>query len=92
MNMTPPLGSFTDVTALPAVRAVYAASRDSTRRGAMDEANHRMLCTVLSAAGVELGHYDHRIVMWLANFEPETVAVIARWVEEAARREEGGGG
>jgi hypothetical protein len=30
--------------------------------------------------GLELGHYDRRIVSWLTVWEPSTVAVICSWV------------
>lgn len=62
---------------LPAVRATYDAAHASTRRGVIAERNHRMLCEAITAAGVDLGAFDHRIVQWLAGWEPQTVAVIA---------------
>ena len=67
----------------PAVRAVYEAFDAAPRQGGMDEPNHRLLCEALTAAGVELGAYDHRIVRWLAGWEPETCAVIAGLVSRA---------
>jgi hypothetical protein len=39
----------------------------------------------LTAAGVELGTYDMRIVNWLAGWEWGTLAVIASWVARAAQ-------
>lgn len=39
----------------------------------------------LTAAGVELGAYDTRIVDWLAGWEWGTLAVIASWVARAAQ-------
>jgi hypothetical protein len=74
----------TEAQARAAARHIYDAVHASNRRGAMAEANHRLLCEALSAAGVELGAYDHRIVSWLAGWEPETVAVMAN-SEHAAR-------
>jgi hypothetical protein len=71
---------------LPEVRAVYEAARASSRRGVLAEGNHRLLCEALSAAGVELGQFDHAIALWLANYEPATVAVIAGWVSRAGAR------
>ena len=44
-----------------------------------------MLLDALAAAGVYLGAYDHRIVEWLAGWEPQTVAVIAGWVQRAGQ-------
>lgn len=72
--------------ALPAVQAVYEAARASPRRGVLAEGNHRMLCDALSAVGVQLGGYDHAIAIWLAWFEPATVAVVAGWVTRAGAR------
>jgi hypothetical protein len=79
-----PVETEAQARALPAVRAIYEAARASSRRGAMGEGNHRLLCEALSAAGVDdLGSYDHCIVTWLANWEPQVVAVIAGWVTRA---------
>lgn len=47
-------------------------------------ANGRLLWRELGAAGVEMGAYDQKVVEWLANWEPATVAVIAGWVSRAA--------
>jgi len=47
--------------------------------------NHRMLCEALAATGVQLGAYDHRIVSWLAGFEPETCAVVCGLTTRAHR-------
>jgi hypothetical protein len=73
-----------DVRELPAVRAIYDAMHASRRpphhRSIGDERNHRLLCEKLTAAGVELGAYDHQIVAWLAGWEPQTCAVVAGWV------------
>jgi hypothetical protein len=37
---------------------------------------HRLLCEALTAAGVELGAFDHDAVLWLAGLDPFTVAVL----------------
>jgi len=42
------------------------------------------LVDVLTAAGVELGDYDERIVAWLAGWEWGTVATIASWIKRAS--------
>lgn len=72
-----PFESEAEARSHPAVRATYQAMRDSSRRGIADESCHRLLCEALSAAGVELGAYDHEIVLWLANWEPQMCAVFA---------------
>jgi hypothetical protein len=82
-----PFETEAQVRELPAVRAVHAAFDRDPGVGKMAPHSHRMLCEALSAAGVELGAYDHRIVSWLAGWEPQTVAVIAGWVQRAARHE-----
>ena len=70
---------------LPAVRAVYAAFDADPGTGKMAPHSHRLLCEALTAAGVELGGYDHRIAEWLSTWEPQTVAVIAGWVQRASQ-------
>jgi hypothetical protein len=78
-----PFGTEAEVRALPAVQAVYAAFRADPGVGKMIGPNHTLL-DALAAAGVYLGGYDHRIAAWLANWEPQTVAVIAGWVQRAS--------
>jgi hypothetical protein len=70
---------------LPEVQAVYAAFDLDPGVGKMAPHNHRLLCQALTSAGVDLGAYDHRIVSWLAGWEPATVAVIASWVQRASQ-------
>jgi hypothetical protein len=87
--VVPPLGPFeTELDAIrhPAVQAIYAAMRASTRRGVMAEEGRRMLAEACEAAGVELGAYDHRIILWLAGFEPAACAVVAGLIARASRR------
>lgn len=67
----------------PAVRAIYEASRSNPRTGGLGEGNHRLLEEACTAAGVELGHYDHRILLWLADWEPQMCAVIAGLITRA---------
>lgn len=67
----------------PAVRAVYDAFDRAPGVGKMAVHNHRMLCEALSAAGVGLGAYDHRILLWLAGWEPQTCAVVAGLIARA---------
>jgi hypothetical protein len=78
-----PFDSEREARELPAVREVYAAFRADPGLGKIGP-NHRMLLDALAAAGVYLGAYDHRIAEWLANWEPQTVAVIAGWVQRAS--------
>jgi hypothetical protein len=78
-----PVETEAQARAEPAVQAIYAAARESPRRGVLGEGNHRLLCEALDAAGVDLGSYDHTIALWLAGWEPQTVAVIAGWIGRA---------
>jgi len=73
---------------LPAVQAVYDAMRAQppSTRGAMARGGHQLLEDACTAAGVDLGAFDHRILLWLAGFEPETCAVIAGLISRAAHR------
>ena len=50
---------------------------------AMTDGNHRLLEDACRAAGVELGAWDHRILLWLAGWEPSTVAVVAGLISRA---------
>jgi hypothetical protein len=59
--------------------------RASTRREVMGERNHQLLEETFTASGVELGAYDHRILLWMASWEPEIYAVVAGWVAWANR-------
>jgi hypothetical protein len=68
---------------LPAVRAIYDAMHASRRRGVMGERGYRLLDEACQAAGVQVGAYDHRILVWLAGFEPETCAVVAGLISRA---------
>ena len=84
--VTGPLESERQARELPAVRAVYEAFRASPGVGRMAPHNHRMLEEACSAAGVEPGAFDHRILLWLAGFEPTTCAVVAGLIGRAAAR------
>ena len=79
-----PLATEQQARELPAVQAVYAAFRADPGVGKMQPHNRQMLDAALTAAGVELGGYDHRIAEWLAQWEPQMVAVIAGWITRAA--------
>ena len=47
-------------------------------------ANLAALLAASSDAGVELGSYDHRVLTWLADSEPQIVEVVAAIIERAA--------
>ncbi len=55
----------------------------------MAQGCHRLLCEACTAAGVELGAYDHKILLWLAEWEPTTCAVIAGIIRRAAAAKSG---
>jgi hypothetical protein len=57
--------------------------------GDYTECNAARLSEATTAAGVELGPYDQRILRWLAGWEPQTVEVIAALIERAAQRGKG---
>jgi hypothetical protein len=81
--MTGPFQTEAEVSALPAVRAVYAAFDRNPVVGGMQPHNYQMLAAALAVAGVELGAYDDRILRWLAGWEPATCAVIAGLISRA---------
>ena len=67
----------------PAVRAVYATFRASPGTGRMTPHCHRILKDACSAASVEAGAYDRRILAWLAGWGPEACAVVAGLITRA---------
>ena len=81
--MTGPYETEQQVRELPAVRAIYDAMHASHRRGVMVELGYRLLDEACEAASVKVGAYDHRILIWLAGFEPETCAVVAGLITRA---------
>jgi hypothetical protein len=68
---------------VPAVRAIYDAMHASHRRGVMGERGYQLLSQACEAADVEVGAYDHHILVWLAGFKPETCAVVAGLITRA---------
>jgi len=70
---------------LPAVRAVYDAFDRDPGVGKMAPHNLRLLLDALAGAGVYVGAYDIQIARWVAGWEPQTVAVIAGWVQRAGQ-------
>lgn len=69
--------------AYEAAASVYDAAETDRARGVMAEANHGRLLDTCKAAGIHLGAYDHRILRWLAGWEPETVQVVIGLIERA---------
>lgn len=63
---------------------IHERARRSIRRGVLAEANHARLSEACQSAGVTLGAYDARILAWLANYEPETCAVITGLISRAS--------
>jgi hypothetical protein len=83
-----PLGPFEterDASEIPAVREIYTAARASSRRGVMAERSYQLLEDACTAGGVELGQYDHRILLWMAGWEPQMCAVVAGLISRANR-------
>lgn len=79
-----PFESESQALAAPAVRAVYRAydaGTTSLRDGAAD-----LLLSACEKAGVTLGAYDRRILVWLAGFEPQAAAAVAGIIVRAAVR------
>jgi hypothetical protein len=78
-----PFETESQALAAPAVRAVYRAydaGTTSLRDGAAD------LLSACERAGVTLGAYDRRILIWLAGFEPQAAAAVAGIIARAAAR------
>ena len=44
---------------------------------------HNALIDACKAAGVELGNFDHRILLWLCRYEPPTVQVLIGLIERS---------
>ena len=71
------------VRELPAVRAVYDAFGADPGPGKMAPRCRCIVDVACSAAGVEIGAYDDRILAWLAGWGPETCAVVAGLITRA---------
>jgi hypothetical protein len=82
----PRIGPFeSERAAAAAARHIYGLPPGT---GAWGAAAHKMLED--ACAGIDLGAYDHAIILWLAGWEPSTVAVIAGLITRA--RQAGGDG
>ena len=58
---------------------------DRDPRGWLDRAGREaLLSDALRAAGVQLGAVDRRVLVWLAGWEPATVAVVGSWLRRAS--------
>jgi hypothetical protein len=64
--------------AADAARHIY-----DSQPGSWGDGNLRLLEDACRAAGVQLGAYDHRILVWLTGWEPATCAVIAGLITRA---------
>jgi hypothetical protein len=53
--------------------------------GSWETGNHKHLEDACLVAGVTLGAFDHRVLLWLAGWEPSTVAVVASLITRAHR-------
>lgn len=82
--MSGPFESEAEVRQLPEVQAVYAAFDADPGPGKMAPHSQRMLENALLAAMVSPGAHDARLIRWLAGWGPQTVAVIASWITQAA--------
>jgi hypothetical protein len=78
-----PLETEQQARELPEVQAIYRAFDASPSAGKMSPLNLAMLEQACAAAHVELGAYDRRILAWLAQWEPQTCAVIAELITRA---------
>jgi hypothetical protein len=72
-----------EVRRLPAVRAVYDAMRDAPGPGTGKDECEELVTAACEKAGITLGTYDARIIRWLANWDPETCAVVAGLIARA---------
>jgi hypothetical protein len=57
---------------------------DSPAAALSAQGNRQLLEESCTAAGVTLGACDHRILLWLAGWEPSTCAVVAGLITRAA--------
>lgn len=64
----------TEREAAGAARHIYDSPPGT---GAWSDGNLRLMEDACRTAGVMLGAYDQRILVWLAGWEPTTCAVIA---------------
>ena len=82
--MSEPLETEDQARQLPAVRAIWEAVHATPRRGVMAEHCHKLMENACTTADVQIGAYDHRILIWLSGWEPQICAVVAGLVTRAA--------
>jgi hypothetical protein len=70
----------TERQAADAARHIYNSPPGT---GAWGAGNLQLLEDACRAAGVQLGAYDYRILVWLTGWEPTTCAVIAGLITRA---------
>jgi hypothetical protein len=79
-----PCGPYeTEQQARADVAHIHEQARRSIRRGVLAEANHARLMDACQDAGVTPGAFDAKILAWLANYEPETCAVVTGLIKRA---------
>ena len=84
LNRSVPNGPYeSEQQARTDVTEVYDQARRSTRRGVLAEANHARLLEACQRADVTLGAFDAKVLAWLANYGPETCAVITGLINRA---------
>jgi hypothetical protein len=79
-----PFEAEADARALPAVQAIYRQYAGSPGAGRWDAALARLITDAASAAGVELGAFDRRVIAFLAGWQPEVCAAVAAMIARAA--------
>jgi hypothetical protein len=67
-----------------AVQTIYDAFYVSPGVGRMAPHSHNILSKAWTAAGLEVGTYDDRILVWLSQWEPTTCMVIAGLITRAS--------
>ena len=85
--MTGPFETERQAAELPDVRTIYDAAQASNQRGVIGQESYLMLFRACRGGRVDLGSqssYDRRILARLANWEPQTCAVVAGLITRAA--------
>ena len=79
-DTSPPVAYNTAREVLLAFDATVPANSPTTAR------HLGRLRAAVATAGVELGAYDDRVLVWLAGWEPEVAEVVASLIERASAR------
>jgi hypothetical protein len=74
----------TEREAAAAARHIYDTEPGT---GAWRDGSLRLLEDACRAAGVQVGAYDYKILVWLTTWEPATCAVIAGLITRASQAE-----